>query len=979
MNRKLLATAICASLFAAGAAYAAQPTPSAPASQDQNATAQAATTTAQQKKKEQTLQTITVTGSLIPTAQIETATPVIRITAQDIKQQGFTNIYEALRAQPLSTGQVQGEQFAPGFTPGARTISLLGLPPDFTLFMVDGHPMAEYPLLYNGEISFTNIASIPLAMIDRIEIVPGNESSIYGSAAIAGVVNIILKQHQQGVDFNYQAGGYADGGGYSQRLQLVGGFDHNKLSLTYGFQYADQQPIWAFQRSLTDSTFSNPNPYLRGVPAGTFGIYDYNMGQYVDPNTVSTSGCGAIGNQYHNTTGRFAAMNPGAAPGTYVPTGGYLCGSPYEVGYQTLQNESKSASGYLTTHYQLNDNTQLYANLLYNYTGSRSAIGTDYIWWEPNVNAFYSGGSPGVIYNLNTGTYQNPFRLIAPEESGSISAGQTQFFNKSFDFWGGVQGNLGQTNWAYNAYLARSQNNLISKFYKALTAPVDAFFQNQFLGPELGVTSGGIPEYKPNYNNFFQNITPAEYQSFQGLDRTDAETYTQNANLQVTNDDLFDLPAGAVGVAGILQYGDQKWTLPANPLLVNHEIWGETGSSGGGTRDNYAAALEFRVPIFKMLSVDASARFDHFHNDGGGTSSRPTYKVAFSLRPLDTLLLRANYSTAFRMPDMGYVFVGPSGYFATVTDYYQCEIQHPGTPFNECSGFSSNTINPEITGTQVGNPFLKPITAKSWGGGVVWSPTTNFDVKADYYDIRISNEVQYQSTNTLLLDDAQCLLGQIPLSSPLCETAFSAISRAGATAPTPYLLLGITTHPINIARERVNGIIASADYKYDAGRFGTFGLRGQYNITLTHTLQLGPGDPTYDLLHDPFFDYEYAQGGSAVGPEFKSIVTGTLTWSIGKWTSALTAIRDGKLPNAAIYSNPTEGQSYGAATLPPWIRYNATVKYDIASNLSVTATVNNLFDAMPPVDKTQTGWPYYDFGAYNPFGRSYFVDLDMHF
>ncbi|MGH3559371.1 MAG: TonB-dependent receptor domain-containing protein, partial [Mycobacterium sp.] len=713
--------------------------------------------------------------------------------------QGFANIYQALRAMPLATGQVQGEQNNAGFTPGARTISLLGLPPDFTLFMIDGHPMSDYPLLYNGEASFTNISSVPLAMIDRIEIVPGNESSIYGSAAIAGVVNIILKQHQRGIDFNYQTGGYANGGGYSQRLQLVGGYDHNKFSMTYGLQFNDQQPIWGFQRPYTDSSFSNPNPDLRGVPDFTSGIYDYSTlnpatgqyGIYVDPNSVSTNGCNAIANQYGNTTVRFEAMNPGPTPNTYVPTGGYVCGSPYALGYSTLLDQDKSANAYLTSHYQLNDHTQLYGTLLLNYDSALSTVGPDYIWWEPDINAAYSGGSPGVIYNANTGTFQQPQELIAPEETGNIAEGATDDINRSYDFWGGVKGSLGDSNWNYDVFYARSQNNLVSDFQKPLTAKIDAFFQTRFLGPELGTTSG-IPIYKPNYNNFFQNMTPAEYQSLVGIDHTSAETYTQNGNLQVTNDDLFSLPAGNVGFAGLLQVGNQSWSLPANPLLADHDFWGETGTSGGGMRNNQAAALEFRVPIFKMLSVDLSAREDDFHNDGGSTSGRPTYKAAFSFRPFDTLLLRANYSTAFRMPDMGYTFVGPSGYFTTVTDYYQCALQHPGTPYSECSSIVSNTINPEIFGAQTGNPFLKPITAKSWGGGVVWSPR-NFTFKADYYDIRIANEVQYQSTNTLLLDDAACLLGQIPNTSPLCQAAYAAITRAGANAPTPYLLTGITT------------------------------------------------------------------------------------------------------------------------------------------------------------------------------------------
>ena len=463
------------------------------------------------------------------------------------------------------------------------------------------------------------------------------------------------------------------------------------------------------------------------------------------------------------------------------------------------------------------------------------------------------------------------------------------------------------------------------------------------------------------------------------MNHSSSESYTQNLNATVSNTDLFSLPAGDVGAAALLQVGDQRWSLPVNPILASGGFWGHTGSSGGGLRNNYAAAVEFHVPVLKQVSIDASARYDRFHNDGGSTSSRPTYKIGISYRPWNTLLLRADYSTAFRMPDMGYVFIGPSGFFQGVTDYYQCELQAPGTPFSVCPTLSNQYVNLQIKGTQKGNTDLQPITAKSWGGGFVWSPTSNFNISADYYDIRIANEVQYQSVNTLLLNDAQCLLGQLPLSSPACQVALAQVSRASATAPIPYLLNGVTIEPINIARERVSGIIAKGSYTYDAGRWGTFTLQGTYNVTLHHELQLSPGAPTYNLLHNPYDDYLAAQGGSAIGPEFKTILNGTLIWNYHDWTTALTAVRYGKLPNLAAYSNPTVYQTYGAGRLTPWILYNATVKYDIGNDASVALTVNNLFNTMPPLDKSYTGWPYYDYGAYNIYGRSYYVDFNFRF
>ncbi|HEU0277670.1 MAG TPA: TonB-dependent receptor [Rhodanobacteraceae bacterium] len=914
---------------------------------------------------------------MIPTAEIETASPVVRITAQDIKQEGFTNIYQALRALPLATGQVQGQQSATfaGFTPGAQTISLLGLPPGFTLTMIDGQPMTSFPLAYNGQSNITDISNIPLAMIDRIEIVPGGDSSIYGSAAIAGVINFIMKKNVQGIDFNYQTGGYQKGGGYSQRVSLVGGFDHNKFGMTYGFQFLDQQPVWAYQRPFTASSFNNPNAALRGVPFGGTSVVNGN-GIAIDPDTLSSTGCAPLASQYGNTSVRFATMGPGAGPGTFAPNGGYTCGSPYLRGYTTLMNQSRTGSGYIAAHYDFSPNMQLYGNLLVSVRSLEYNNGPDFFWWEPNINAFYSGGTPGYIVDANRGEFVDPQYVISPEEAGTTMEGGTHELHRAYQGWGGVKGTFGNSNWNYNAFYGRSQYNVISDATARVTSAIDSFFGNKFLGPELGTTSG-FPIYAPNYNNFFQPITPAEVASFTGDDRNSSESYTQNVNLQVTNDDLFSLPAGDLGVAAVLKAGDEQYTEPANPLVVQHYFWGLTAASAAGRRNEYAAALEFHVPIFKILSADISAREDKFMNDGGSQATRPTYKFAFALRPTDTLLLRANYATAFRMPDMSETFAGPSGAFGFVTDYYQCERQHPNTPFGDCSAINSNSINPQIAIVNEGNTNLAPITAKSWGGGVVWSPLSNFNVKVDYYDVRVKNEVQFQSVDTLLLDDAQCLLGQIPQDSAECQQAEAQIVRAGANAPIPFSLTSVSVHPVNVAHERVNGIMASLGYTLHAGRFGDFGANLSYNDTLNHTLQPGPGFPNYDLLRNPYYDALYSQGGSAIGPEFKTIINGSLTWTIHQWASTLTAIRYGHMPNYAMYANPTQAQSFGAYMLAPWVLYNATVQYRITPKLSVTGTVDNLFNTMPEHDTSQTGWPYYDIGAYNVWGRSYFLSMDL--
>lgn len=287
MNRKLLTVAICTSLAFAGNAWAQ--TTNTGSTTDSQATSQQQDAT--KKEEPKTLKGIIVTGSLIPQAQIETANPVITITAQDMQNKGFANVYEALRAQPLSTGSVQDSTFSAGFTPGAETISLLGLPPDFTLFLINGRPMADFPLLYNGSANFVDLSNIPMSMVDHIDILPGNQSSIYGSSAIAGVVNVILKQKMEGYELDLRGGGYTGGGGSNERLEFLGGYNTDKLSMIYGVQLSNQKPIFGYQRSLTGTQF---------IASRNFLDLNGNTGLYNDPGAAT---CAPVSSLYGGTVG----------------------------------------------------------------------------------------------------------------------------------------------------------------------------------------------------------------------------------------------------------------------------------------------------------------------------------------------------------------------------------------------------------------------------------------------------------------------------------------------------------------------------------------------------------------------------------------------------------------------------------------------------------------------------------------------------
>jgi outer membrane receptor protein involved in Fe transport len=929
MNRKLLYVALGAALaWGTPTALLHAQTSSGQDSTDQ-ATADSSQGQSGQKAKK--LETVTVTGSLIPQAEIETSAPTVQITAEQIQTRGYANVYDVLRSQPLATGQVQDSQYAGGFTQGATTVSLLGLDPGFTLILLNGHPLADYPLLYNGSSNFTDLSSIPVSMVDHIDILPGNQSAIYGSSAIAGVVNIVLKDRVDGINVTARMGGYSEGGGENQRVSITAGHSWGKLDVTGALQLEHTAPIWGYDRSFTDSSADNPT--LNGapvIPPRAVLILNGNTGKYVDP------GAAACGNLSAGYGGTLRYVNR--------PGSGYYCGSDYSNGYQTFVNGSKAASVYLNAKYHASDNVTLYGDVLYNHNKIKLNSGSRF--WFSSID------TGGYFVNANTGQFELWQRFFTPEEIGSSTNNDNQT-SDSYTVTAGAQGTFGSSNWDWNAYYFRSEQKVKDSMLWPLKTKVEEFFLGQQQGDYYG-----YPIYAPDTARMYTPLTEADYRGFSAVDRTTSTTYTQNVNLQLTNTSLFSLPAGDVGVAGLMQAGEQYWQNPTDPRVIAGDFWGLTGTQGEGTRRNYAAAMEFRVPIFSMLSANVSGRYDDFRY-GGQTDSKATYKLGLEFRPFDSLLIRGNYATAFRSPDMGYLFAGPSGYFTQGTDYYYCRTQEPNVPISDCT---QNAVN--ISGRQAGNIKLKSITAKSWGYGVVWSPNSTFTMKADYYHISITNEVNSLSIDRILQDEANCRIGSntagdpYDINSGLCQSELALVHRLPANNPqNPNGLSAVDTLPINISDEVVNGVIANANWRHDMGRWGTLGLGADYNVLLKHTYRQIAGDPVQDLLGLR----NYYNG-------YRDVATANVDWDIGDWSFSVLGTRRGKTFNYA-----------GTGKVGAWTTYNASVSYKFSDSIDLSLISNNVTNKRPPFDKTYSAYPYYNIFNYNPLQRALWFQASIHF
>ena len=246
MQKTLIAVAVLATL-SCGQALAAADTATDP----QDSTASNGSTTAK-------LDTVEVTGSRIPRAQVEGPAPVVIITADDIRNNGYGTVADVMTALTQNLGATDNNQNTNGFSPGAQAVDLRGLGPNHTLVLVNGRRIADYPQSYQGNSNFTDISNLPTSLIDRIEVLSGSASAVYGSDAISGVINFILKKKADGTTIDFREGDTQHGGGSSQRLQITSGYSNGNFDAIFGVELYNAKPLWAYQRSFTDSRLDSP-------------------------------------------------------------------------------------------------------------------------------------------------------------------------------------------------------------------------------------------------------------------------------------------------------------------------------------------------------------------------------------------------------------------------------------------------------------------------------------------------------------------------------------------------------------------------------------------------------------------------------------------------------------------------------------------------------------------------------------------------
>lgn len=971
LQRSRLSAALLAAILvpAAGVALA----------QDANNNADQQSSPAERAPSATNLDTVTVVGSRIKRAEVEGPAPVVVISREDIDREGFQTVGDMLQTlSQNTTASFTGDLAVTGFTPNAQVVNLRGLGPGYTLTLVNGRRPAQYPQPYNRDNNVVNVRAIPSSIIERIEILTGGASAIYGSDAIAGVVNIVTRKNYDGNFLRGTVGTTTNGGGDSANLEYTGGTTGDRWTALYAFQYGTQEPVFASQRDFLADTRNGPlgpdftNPALSLIAirqsgtAAQIGRNAYYPGQ-------------AVCDQFGYTT-------------RTTPARGQYCGSFTQPGSRSISNKQEFYSTYGYGTFDITDNLQLFGSATYYANKAASSGGTEF-WGTSNdpFNRTSTGAATSAYFDPQFGALIQLQRVFNPFELGGPEAATTNYDESTWDVMGGITGTIADR-FDWEATLATSRYEYEADRPRLLAQGVHDYF----LGPQLTTATGapqfvsGFPVYNLNLARWSTPITPEIYRSFSTrvINRGTTSSSTFNANV---SGDLFELPAGAIGFAAVLEAANQQFDLMSDPrtnqlrprdaqTIYNLTSSGETH----GERDRYAFGVEFRVPIMDSLSAQLAGRYDKY-DDITAVDDAITYNLGLEWRPLDSLLFRTSYATSFRAPDMQLVFAEGAASFSTILDEYACRSgtglgqPTPATPRTRaaCNVTGDRTIYQAQTRV-AGNPLLEEEKGESFGAGFVWDIAEGLDVSVDYWRIRLEDAATQLSSTYILRNEANCRLGVNPDGTPFqygptssfCQNITSLVTRL---PPAPGTALdnqisGLNSAYINSALRDSSGIDAVLRYNWEGDRVGKFAFDLGYSLMLTNKYRQFESDTLIDYRDD------------VLESDQRSRARGSVTWTKDDWTTTVFGTRYGSNGNWAGQDFTNAAGGFSPRRLEPYMLYNLQVQKKFGPNLTTSITVVNVLDNQYREDASNTGYPFYDYtiGA-DPLGRRLFFSLGYKF
>ncbi len=911
--------------------------------------------------------TIIVTGSRIQRPDLAASSPVAVVTAQEIKQTNAVTVEQILQSNP---------QFAAGFGQsannpgdGAATVNLRGLEEVRTLVLIDGKRAPSYDT--SGAV---DVNSIPAALIKRVDVLTGGASAVYGSDAIAGVVNFILDDRFKGIvaDASSQVTTRGDGAIYN--LSLTGGFEtaDGRGNLVVSGGYSKREGVFYGARPRLANSIDSDDLVSSGGSSNTFPTaFDVPGGgrQQVQPDGSLSSNVGLYNfNPVNYAQSPFERWNF-MALGRYELADGieFYGRANYSDVKVDLQLAPTATAGFL---FNIDPNNP------YLSPAQRSAF------FDTAANSglqINDGSGVGSDPTARAGTSVIGIRRRMIETGGRLE----NFRTKNMQFVGGFRGDLGSLRWDVFAQYGQSKKSSILRndlSYTALQQALDVVAGPN--GPACFDPSNGcVPLNVFGYNS----ITPAAL-AFVLRDATEKTKISQfiaggnlSGDLAFLTSPLADKPAAfSIGV----EYRKEKGRTSVDPLYASGDlIYYGQGQNISGDYDVKEIYGELKIPLitdrpfFESLNLEIGGRYSDYSTVG----SVWNYKAGGDWSPTNGVRLRGIYQRAVRAPNLYELYspvvagtggLGTDPCSGTVSDAVKAVCIAQGAPSSAFPGGGNTSIIPQPISGQIniftgGNPNLSEEKSDTWTLGVVLSPPqlSGFTASVDYFNIKIANAI---SDTPPFLTIASCF-NNPSASSSVCQSIVRNTVDGSLSGPTN---VGVPSTLGNVGAIKTDGFDFSLGYRGGV----TEGFHYSLNFSGTWTRNYKfKADPTANAeqcagYFGPVCDYEPM-------PKWKHVAEVMLAW---KEFSLMTRWRylGGIKADASLSSILVQ-------KIPAFSYFDSTLSYDIAEKYTLRLGVLNMFDKKPPVVGDTTGatagggstFP----NTYDVLGRSVFASVTARF
>lgn len=958
LTRKWLLTGTILTTLAVGVPAFAQDT--TPPADDTTATPAAP----EAAPADDTTTEVVVTGSRIRHSEYNSSAPVQIITGEKSSLSGMISAAEVLQNSSIAATSGQINNTFTGFVvdggAGISTLSLRGLGAQRTLVLINGRRMP--PAGVGGTVGPVDLNFIPQSLVSRYEILKDGASSIYGSDAVAGVVNIITEKNFEGLQLSADAKISDNSGGESYDTSLLYGKSFDKGNFLVSVDYFEQKAL----RYSDRDQFS--------CPTDNYYDADGNRADIIDPTTGTYKCFGSSG-----VSGYIGTYLPFEYGGSYwgsrVPTvDGSGVGSEGVPGYVFIPYAKRNFNGkraqndtVISPVKRLNifaqgnyrpewaGGAELYTELMYGQRKSEQDATRQlfpYYREQVSINPFKDAfGGVGLI--------ANPIAL-AP-----FSSEQTVDYGR---FLGGARGTWG--NWNWDAYISTSKS---TGKYTTDVIPLDRlnaatgtdqttldYMYNDGGVCETGAPAGCVPLDLFSYDAIVNGVYTPQEEAYLFVKDKGTTDYTQTIAEATLTGDLFELPAGPLGAAFGVSFRHDAINDTPGEYSRTGNSWGLITAGQTKGEDNLSEAyFELEAPLLRNhfavedFTLNLSGRFSNYDSVG----SAWTYKIGFDWAVDKTLRLRGTYGTSFRAPALYELYLNDQTSFLSQRAVDPCinygvpgedgQLHTNATVRANCAAdglpgdYSGAGSSAEIhTG---GGKDLNPETsAAATFGFVLTPPDTGFKFAVDFWRIKVADQISSSGAGIV----GACYSSVYFRSQPgFCDLFTRDLDT---TSPTFGMIETIDANYRNIPTEQTKGIDFTTSYEYEFN-FGKLSIDSQLSYIKEHKYQIFAGDVIDDYagtIGDPHW-------AGDVQTRFKH-KDWTLTWTVNYTSDATNIGYYGETGSANIYDGSLPaGLGYGsdevfyAAKVKPFYLHDLTLRYQ-AKTWSIIGGVTNLLDTHAP-------------------------------